>query len=227
MAQMPLVYFSGVSKAFDDNVILKNVELIIPKASFAFLLGATGAGKSTLLKMVAGEIKPTKGKIYIKGQDISKWSKAKRADWRRCIGYVFQEDRLLSYHSVYENVALPLEIQEYSQRKIRDKVLSILEVLGVGSKAKALPEELSGGEKQRVSLARALVANPEIIIADEPTAQLDPHTSKEIFNLLASLNRTARITVIMATHEWDLVRNTNLPAYILRDGFLLPWEGKI
>lgn len=227
MTQLPIVYLNGVYKAFEDNVIIKNAQLVLPQCGFAFILGATGAGKSTLLKMIAGEIKPTKGKIYIKGQDISKWSKSQKASWRRRIGYVFQEDRLLNYRSVYENVALPLEIQECSRRLIKEKVSAMLKVLGLGDKIHSFPEELSGGERQRVSLARALVANPELIIADEPTAQLDPVTSREIFNLLASLNKTGRISVLMATHEWDLVRETNLPAYIVRDGCLYPWEGTI
>lgn len=227
MTQVPLVYFSGVSKTFGENVVLQQVQLVLPRGGFVFLLGPTGAGKSTLLKMISGEIKPTKGKIYIKGQDIARWSGSKKAAWRRNIGYVFQEDRLLSYRTVFENVAIPLEIQELPKRQVKEKVFAILKVLGVGSKVYSYPNELSGGEKQRVSLARALVSNPELIIADEPTAQLDPNTAEEIFNLLEALNRTAQITVLMATHEWGLVNRTNFPAYVLQNGFLLPWEGHI
>jgi len=227
MAQTPLVYLSGVSKAYNNNVVLRQADLVIPQGSFIFLLGHTGAGKSTLLKMISGEVRPTKGKIYVKGQDIARWSGSKKATWRRCIGYVFQEDRLLTYRTVYENVALPLEIHECSRRQIKDKVISILKVLGIGSKAYAYPDELSGGEKQRVSLARAIVTNPELIIADEPTAQLDPITAQEIFTLLSSLNQSAGISVIMATHEWELVSKTNYPSYVVRDGLLMPWEGSI
>jgi len=206
-------------------MVIKQADLMIPRSGFAFLLGSTGAGKSTILKMISGEIKPTKGRVYIKGQDTSRWSKSQKAAWRRKIGYVFQEDRLLSYQTVFENVALPLEIQEMPRKKIKEKVRSILKVIGLGNRINAFPDQLSGGERQRVSLARALVSNPELIIADEPTAQLDPQTAAEIFNLLVSLNRTGRITILMATHEWDLVERTNLPAYFIKDGSLLYWEG--
>lgn len=225
MSNAPFIYLNGVSKAYGNNVVIKHADIMIPKSGFAFLLGSTGAGKSTLLKMISGEIKPTRGQVYIKGQDITKWSKSQKAAWRRKIGYVFQEDRLLDYKTVFENVALPLEIQELSRKKIKEKVNAILKVIGLGNRSRAYPHQLSGGERQRVSLARALVANPELILADEPTAQLDPPTAAEIFNLLVSLNRTGRITILMATHEWELVEKTNLPAYFIKDGSVRFWEG--
>ncbi|MDD2430574.1 MAG: ABC transporter ATP-binding protein [Firmicutes bacterium] len=225
MVNAPFIYLNEVCKVYDNNMVIKQADLMIPRSGFAFLLGSTGAGKSTILKMISGEIKPTKGRVYIKGQDTSRWSKSQKAAWRRKIGYVFQEDRLLSYQTVFENVALPLEIQEMPRKKIKEKVRSILKVIGLGNRINAFPDQLSGGERQRVSLARALVSNPELIIADEPTAQLDPQTAAEIFNLLVSLNRTGRITILMATHEWDLVERTNLPAYFIKDGSLLYWEG--
>jgi len=200
-----MIQLINVSKIYKNNVVaLSNINLKIEKGEFVFLVGPSGAGKSTIIKMLLKEIEPTEGKIIIDNEDITNIHRRKVPLLRRKVGVVFQDFRLLPNKTVYENVAFAMEIVEAPQREIRRQVPMILSMVGLSNKANMYPEELSGGEAQRVSIARAIINNPTILIADEPTGNLDPDTSWEIMKLLRQINRRGT-TVLMATHAKDIV----------------------
>jgi cell division transport system ATP-binding protein len=200
-----MIEFKNVSKTYDNNVqALKNINIKIDKGDFLFLVGPSGAGKSTLIKMLLKEVEPTTGEITLNGSDITKLKRSEVPYYRRKIGMVFQDFRLISSLNVYENVAFAMRVIEASQRDIRKRVPMVLAMVGLSSKFKAFPHELSGGEQQRVSLARALVNNPSLLIADEPTGNLDPETAMEIMSTLSDINK-AGTTILMATHAKDIV----------------------
>ncbi|WP_072725747.1 cell division ATP-binding protein FtsE [Tepidibacter thalassicus] len=200
-----MIEFKDVNKSYKNGkVALSNINLKIDKGEFVFLVGSSGAGKSTFIKLLLKEKEVTTGKIIIEGQDITKIPRRKIPQFRRNIGVVFQDFRLLPNKTVYENVAFAMEIIGQSSKNIRRRVPFILGMVGLSDKAKFYPHELSGGEQQRVSIARAIVNKPSLLIADEPTGNLDPSTAKEIMNLLMDINRRGT-TIIMATHAKDLV----------------------
>ncbi|SHH40044.1 cell division ATP-binding protein FtsE [Tepidibacter thalassicus DSM 15285] len=200
-----VIEFKDVNKSYKNGkVALSNINLKIDKGEFVFLVGSSGAGKSTFIKLLLKEKEVTTGKIIIEGQDITKIPRRKIPQFRRNIGVVFQDFRLLPNKTVYENVAFAMEIIGQSSKNIRRRVPFILGMVGLSDKAKFYPHELSGGEQQRVSIARAIVNKPSLLIADEPTGNLDPSTAKEIMNLLMDINRRGT-TIIMATHAKDLV----------------------
>lgn len=200
-----MIAFKNVSKTYDNNVqALKDVNVTINKGDFLFLVGPSGAGKSTFIKMLLKEVDPTTGEITLDGADITKLKRREIPYYRRKIGMVFQDFRLISSLNVYENVAFAMRVIEASPRDIRKRVPMVLSLVGLSSKFKAFPHELSGGEQQRVSLARALVNNPSLLIADEPTGNLDPETAMEIMSTLSDINR-AGTTILMATHAKDIV----------------------
>jgi len=200
-----MIQLINVSKIYKNNVVaLSNINLKIEKGEFVFLVGPSGAGKSTIIKMLLKEIEPTEGKIIIDNEDITNIHRRKVPLLRRKVGVVFQDFRLLPNKTVYENVAFAIEIVEAPQREIRRQVPMILSMVGLSNKANMYPDELSGGEAQRVSIARAIINNPTILIADEPTGNLDPDTSWEIMKLLRQINRRGT-TVLMATHAKDIV----------------------
>jgi cell division transport system ATP-binding protein len=200
-----MIAFKNVSKTYDNNVqALKDVNVTINKGDFLFLVGPSGAGKSTFIKMLLKEVEPTTGEITLDGADITKLKRREVPYYRRKIGMVFQDFRLISTLNVYENVAFAMRVIEASPKDIRKRVPMVLSLVGLSSKFKAFPHELSGGEQQRVSLARALVNNPSLLIADEPTGNLDPETAMEIMNTLNDINR-AGTTILMATHAKDIV----------------------
>ena len=195
----------NVSKIYkNDTSALSNVNVKIEKGEFVFFVGPSGAGKSTFIKLLLKEIEPTEGKIVVDNLDITKMSMRKVPYLRRKIGVVFQDFRLLQNRTVYENVAFAMEIIESSSREIRRQVPMILSMVGLSGKASLYPHELSGGEQQRVSIARAIVNNPSVLIADEPTGNLDPDTAWEIMKLIKQINRRGT-TVVMATHAKDIV----------------------
>jgi cell division transport system ATP-binding protein len=200
-----LIQFIDVGKTYDNNVYaLSDVSLTIERGEFVFLVGPSGAGKSTFIKMLFKEIEPTTGKILLNDTDVTKLKRREIPHYRRKIGMVFQDFRLIPTMNVYENVAFAMRVVEAPYREIKKRVPIVLALVGLSNKFKVFPHELSGGEQQRVSLARALVNNPAILIADEPTGNLDPETAKDIMGTLNDIN-SAGTTILMATHAKDIV----------------------
>ncbi len=202
-----MIEFRNVSKVYNNGTeALHNINLNVDKGEFVFIVGSSGAGKSTFLKLVMCEERPNSGQIFVDGVDVSRIPKRKIPYIRRKMGIVFQDFRLIDHMTVYDNVAFAMRVVGASPRSIRKRVPYILSLVGLQHKAKHYPTELSGGEQQRVSLARALVNNPSMIIADEPTGNIDPALSFEIVDLLNEINRRGT-TVLMVTHEHSLVKH--------------------
>lgn len=200
-----MIHLQNVSKTYPNGAIgLNNINLEIQKGEFVFITGNSGSGKSTFLKLLFKEINPDHGKIVINGRDITKMKRREIPYLRRDLGMVFQDFRLLPNKTVYENVAFAMQIVGASSREIRRNVPMVLGLVGLARKARCYPNELSGGEQQRTALARAIVNNNPILIADEPTGNLDPSTSWEIMNCLQEINKRG-VTIIMATHEREIV----------------------
>ena len=202
-----MVELKNVNVHYSSGVdALQNINLRINDGEFVFIVGGSGAGKSTLVKLMTREIVPTEGRVFVNGYNLSKTKGNKIAKFRRSIGMVFQDFRLIQELNVYENVAFVLHIADQSTRFIKQRVPNVLNLVGLGNKARSKPRELSGGEQQRVAIARALANDPGLIIADEPTGNIDPQLSYEIVELLRKINRQNGTTIIMVTHEHDLVK---------------------
>jgi len=199
-----LIEFRNVSKTYGENQALKDVSLRIDDGDFVFLVGPSGAGKSTFIKLISKEIEPDSGFIFVDGRDITNISNREIPDLRREIGMVFQDYKLLPHKTVYENVAFAMEVVHCSQRTIKRQVPQILEIMGILDAADKFPGELAGGEQQRVAIARAIINNPKLLIADEPTGNLDPDTAWEIMKLINQINRRGT-TVVMVTHAKEIV----------------------
>ncbi len=200
-----MVEFRNVTKIYPNGTVaLKNVSLKIEKGEFVFIIGPSGSGKSTLMKLIMKEEVPTEGEVYVNGYEVSSLDRYDVPYLRRSLGIVFQDFRLLPNKTVYENVAFAMQITEALPKEIRRQVPMALALVGLSRKANVYPAQLSGGEQQRVALARALVNNPPLLIADEPTGNLDPETSMEIMRLLCEINHRGT-TVIVATHEKSIV----------------------
>ena len=201
----PVILFERVSKSYQKNSpALKNVNFEVRKGEFVFVVGASGSGKSTLIKLITREIKANKGKVFVNGRDIGRLYRGKIAKYRRGIGVVFQDFRLLPDLNVYENVAFAQRVIEAPEREIPNRVAKVLSIVGLSEKAKSYPDQLSGGEQQRVAVARALINNPTLLLADEPTGNLDPVNTIEIMRLLEEINRRGT-TVVVVTHNKDIV----------------------
>lgn len=200
-----------------DMVALKDVNLVIDRGEFVFIVGASGAGKSTLLKLLLREIKPSRGSLKIFGRDLSRLKNREIPYLRRNIGMVFQDFRLLQDRNVYENVSFSMRCTGASVREIRKRVPLTLELVGLKDKAFKKPDELSGGEQQRICLARAIINRPAMVIADEPTGNLDPVTAMEILNLLQEINIRGT-TVLVATHAQELVDRLQKRVIVLDQG---------
>ena len=223
-----MIEFKDVSKIYDNNVkALSNVNIKIDSGDFVFLVGPSGAGKSTFIKMLLKEIDPTMGDIIVADKELSKVTRKQIPYYRRKIGMVFQDFRLIPTLNVYENVAFAMRVVEASQREIRRRVPMVLSLVGLSHKYKMFPNELSGGEQQRVSLARAIVNNPAVLIADEPTGNLDPDTAWDIMNLLNEINgllediNRAGTTILMATHAKDIVDNMQKRVIAIDKGMIV------
>jgi len=200
-----LIQLYNVTKTYDNGVkALSDVTLRIHKGEFVFLVGPSGAGKSTLTKLLYREVLPSRGQIILDGKSLVRMRPGEVPYLRRKIGMIFQDFRLLPQKTVFENVAFALEVIGAARRDIKRSVPTVLSMVGLDAKADVFPQHLSGGEQQRVSIARAIVNNPFLIIADEPTGNLDPETSWELMNLLLDINLRGT-TIIMATHAWDIV----------------------
>ena len=200
-----MIEFKGVSKINNNNVkALSNVNVKIDTGEFVFLVGPSGSGKSTFIRMLLKEVEPSTGTITVGKNKLDKVTRKQIPYYRRKIGMVFQDFRLIPTLNVYENVAFAMKIIEASPKEIRRRVPMVLSLVGLSHKYKMFPNELSGGEQQRVSLARAIVNNPSVLIADEPTGNLDPETAKEIMDLLVDINKSGT-TIVMATHAKEIV----------------------
>jgi len=201
-----MIEFSNVSKVYKNGAeALKGVSLKIDKGEFVFVVGSSGAGKSTLIKTLLREEVPTGGTVFVNGQNLGRMRRRHIPKYRRQLGVVFQDFRLIPSLNVYDNVAFSLRVTNVVGKEIRSRVPYVLKLLGLADKIKCIPDELSGGEQQRVALARALVNNPSIIIADEPTGNIDPELSFEIVDLLSEINEQCGTTILMVTHEHELV----------------------
>ena len=201
-----MIEFQNVTKIYDHTTVaLKNLNLRINDGEFVFIVGASGSGKSTFLKLIMKEEEPTSGKIFINGTDITTLKRSDIPYLRRTMGIVFQDFRLIDKMTVYENVEFAMDIVGAGTKEKRKRVPYVLGLVGLSDKARRKPSELSGGEKQRVGMARALVNNPHMIIADEPTGNIDPSMSYEIVELLGEINKCGT-TVVMVTHDIDIVR---------------------
>ncbi|MBP3385154.1 MAG: cell division ATP-binding protein FtsE [Firmicutes bacterium] len=199
-----MIVFDHVTKHYKTNIGLDDVSVEIKKGDFVFLVGPSGAGKSTFIKLILKEIEATEGSILVRGEDITKFSNRRVPELRRNIGMVFQDFRLLPRKTVFENVAFAMETVHKKSKVIKKQVPQLLSLVGIESKAQKYPDELSAGEQQRVAIARAIANNPKILIADEPTGNLDPETAWEIMMLLEEINRRGT-TVVMVTHAKDIV----------------------
>ena len=206
-----MVYQPGARPALDD------VSLEVKRGEFVFLVGKSGSGKSTFLQLTMREIRATSGKVWVLGHDVGKLSRWSVPKLRRQVGTVFQDFRLLPSKTVYENVALAMEDIGKPRHAIETQVPDVLELVGLAGKEKRLPHELSGGEEQRVAIARAMVNRPELLLADEPTGNLDPDTSLGIMRLLDRINRNGT-TVVMATHDAAIVNQMRMRVIELHDG---------
>ena len=202
-----MVELKNVSVTYSSGVdALNNVSLKINDGDFAFVVGSSGAGKSTMIKLLLKEIDATSGVVTVNGYNLSKLKKRKIPEFRRTLGFVFQDFRLIPSMTVYENIAFVLRVIDAPIKYIRKRVPYVISLVGLHAKTNSYPDELSGGEKQRVAIARALVNDPQLIIADEPTGNIDPELSYEIVELLKGINDQAT-TILMVTHEHDLVRH--------------------
>ena len=200
-----MVVMTDVFKVYDNGTkALKGVTFTLNKGEFAFLVGPSGSGKSTIIKLLTGEIAPTDGHILVNGYDMNRIKMRRMPYLRRSLGVIFQDFRLIDNKTIYENIAFAMRVVGASNKEIRKRVPYVLELVGLEMKVKATPAELSGGEQQRVAIARALVNNPQLVVADEPTGNLDPARSLEILLLLQKINELGT-TVLVVTHEKPLV----------------------
>ena len=219
-AGAPMIVFESVTKIYEPHVVaLRDVSMVIDKGEFVFLVGPSGSGKSTLTRLLLKELEPTDGRIIVGGRELARLKNSKVPMLRRNIGCVFQDFKLLPNRTAAENVAYALKVQGESKRDIRAKVPEVLALVGLSGKTNSLPDELSGGEQQRVSIARAFVNHPPLLVCDEPTGNLDPDTSVGIMQLLYRINRSGT-TVLMVTHDREMVDKMRRRVIALEDGRL-------
>ena len=219
---MEIITMKNVFKTYPNGVgAIYDLNLSINSGEFVFIIGGSGSGKSTLIKMLYREERPSRGEIVLGGVNVARLRNSKVYKLRRKIGVVFQDYKLLPKLTVYENVAFALEVTGEEGSVIRKKVVSVLEQVGLKSKLKEYPDKLSGGEQQRVAIARAIVNAPKILICDEPTGNLDPTISMEIMDLLESINKNTGTTVLMVTHDIDIVERMKKRVLVLKDGRLV------
>jgi cell division transport system ATP-binding protein len=213
-----MIVFDAVTKVYEPDVVaLRDVSFHIDKGEFVFIVGASGSGKSTLIRLLLKELEPSQGRIIVGGRDLTRLSRGKVPLLRRNIGCVFQDFKLLPSRTAAENVAYALKVQGESRASIRKKVPEVLSLVGLSHKMNSRPDELSGGEQQRVSIARAFVNHPPLLVCDEPTGNLDPDTSVGIMQLLYRINR-AGTTVLMVTHDREMVDKMRKRVIALEDG---------
>lgn len=218
----PAVELNGVSLRYDSaDEVLTDISVRLKPGTFTFLTGASGAGKSSLLKILYLAHAPTQGDVRLFGQQTSTLSRKQLSALRRRIGVVFQDFRLLDHLTAFENVALPLRVAGQKHQDYSDEVVDLVRWVGLGDRVNANPPALSGGEQQRLAIARALINKPDLLIADEPTGNVDPDMARRIFRLFIELNRRLNTTVIIATHDMHMIREFGYPVLRLQDGMLV------
>ena len=219
-----MIEFTDVVKSYvQGNMALKGVSMQIEDGEFVFLVGPSGSGKSTIIKMITGELKPTSGTVHVNGYSLERIRKREIPFLRRTVGVVYQDFRLIETKTVYDNVAFAMRVIGARNKEIKERVPYVLELVGLENKANRLPGELSGGEQQRLAIARALVNNPSTIIADEPTGNLDPARAFEIMLLLQEINKLGT-TVLVVTHAQNLVEEFNHRVITLDEGLVISDE---
>jgi cell division transport system ATP-binding protein len=213
-----MIEMQNVSKTYPNGVkAINGINVKINQGEFVYVVGPSGAGKSTFIKMMYREEKPTEGQILVNGVNLAKLKNSKVPIFRRNIGVVFQDFKLLPKLTVYENVAFALEVIEEHPENIKSRVMEVLDLVKLKHKVRSLPDELSGGEQQRISIARSIVNNPKVVIADEPTGNLDPETSWEIMDIFEEINKRGT-TVVMATHNREIVNTIRKRVIAIENG---------
>lgn len=217
-----LLLMRNVSKQYKNGVnALHSIDLEVNQSEFVYIIGPTGSGKSTLIKILDGEEKPSEGEVVVSGFNVGKLRHSKVPHYRRHIGVVFQDFKLLESKTVFENVAFALEVVNTPRHKLRKRVREVLRLVDLTEKGQSFPRELSGGQQQRVAIARAIANQPKLLIADEPTGNLDPEKSIEIIRLLERINAEEETTILMVTHDVDLVNNHKKRTIALDQGYLV------
>jgi cell division transport system ATP-binding protein len=218
---MELIELKNVYKRYNNGVTaLCDVNLTISKGEFVFVIGQSGSGKSTLIKLLYRQEKPTKGEVYVGGVNVAKLRNGKVYKLRRKLGIVFQDYKLLPKKTVYENVAFALEIYGLKETEVRERTLKAIEQVGLIDKLRSYPDNLSGGEQQRVSIARAIVNDPKVLICDEPTGNLDPKISMEVMKVIEKINTDLGTTIIMATHDEKIVNKMKKRVVVIEKGLI-------
>lgn len=216
----------GVAKIYENGAVaLHDVNIEIEKGEFVFIVGPSGAGKSTFIRMIFREVLPSKGTLIVNGRDVAALREADVPYLRRGLGIIFQDYRLLPDRTVYENVAFAMQVIEAPRREMQKRVNTVLDLVGLKDKYKCFPSQLSGGEQQRVAIARAIVNSPMVVIADEPTGNLDPETSWEIMEIFKRINKSGT-TIVMATHDKTIVDTMKKRVVAIEDGRIIRDEMK-
>lgn len=217
-----VILLKNVSKTYKNGVkALQDINLEIEDGEFVYIIGPTGCGKSTLIKLLDGEEVPTSGEVWVANTNVGKLRHSRVPVYRRNIGVVFQDFRLLPTMTVFENIAFALEVLALDKVTIRKRVREVLQLVSLEDKAKAFPRELSGGQQQRATIGRAIANHPKVLIADEPTGNLDPEKSKEIIGLLEKINEVEQTTILMVTHDSSLVNDYKKRTVALESGFIV------
>lgn len=217
-----MIQLENVSKSYKNGVhALRNINLTIEDGEFVYIIGPTGSGKSTLIKLLDGEEIPDEGDVIVNDVNVGKLKHGKVPYYRRNIGVVFQDFRLLPALTIFENISFALEVIGMDKRDIRRRVREVLELVSLSDKARAFPNQLSGGQQQRATIGRAIANHPKVLIADEPTGNLDPEMSKEIMELLEKINTVEQTTVVMVTHDSTLVNDFKKRTISLEEGYIV------
>ncbi len=215
------IRMAGITKIFKPDIVaISDVYLSIPKGDFVYLIGETGSGKSTLLRLLTREVRPSRGQLSVGGVNLRKIKRGELAHYRRDIGVVFQDFKLLPHLTAWENVSVVLEAMGFSPKLVKERTNDVIDRVGLWHRRNLYPPQMSGGEQQRVAIARAIVASPPLFLADEPTGNLDPHTANEVMKLLLSIHASGT-TVIVATHDGGLVDSYRQRVVVLRQGRLI------
>ncbi|TVQ68798.1 MAG: cell division ATP-binding protein FtsE [Balneolaceae bacterium] len=205
MAEQPVISFENITVRFDDRIIFRNLDFTLESGEFVYLIGATGSGKSSFLKLIYRDLLPIEGTVHVAGMDVSRLKERKVPELRRSLGIVFQDFQLLPDRSVYDNVAFALEVTGKKRSFIKQRVLEVLSMVGLSHRRFDMPDDLSGGEQQRVVIARALANEPRLMLADEPTGNLDPEAAHAIMDIFRQINNRG-MAVLMVTHNYDMVK---------------------